>query len=1024
MMMRIPAAAVISAKKGKKIMNIWEMLGIARTKELSAIKRAYAKMAVDCNPEEHEQEFLKLRSAYEQAVLYATDQEERAEKETDEEEPSFTWDFFEEEYLEQNKFKSCEAILKFHELYHVKKSSDKNIWIKYFVSPEFLEVFFCKGFCQALEEEFSEDQAYKAVNKAFLPFLKLFYSAYDQINGTGIISEEHHQVMAEIYKLTDTNIQQSKLSSLEKVIYEGYKNYCQLLELSEAHEWNEDSLRTLTNILDRFVISYIYDKITDQIIRDREYLPRHISSLKLLDYFFATASLPKDAYRLLFDRLDLANAKMGRNYVLYGNLRNLALSKYPELEQKTKHSFADLRSDHIGFCVSLKNQSAELAEKTVFDFFAREDFQLALTDEGFVHDDIFHYWLTDTTNGCFLETLIVYCKAHEDVAFRKRIIDTCEQILRQRRINLAAIQDGQADINEDMPVDVKNRAFFRYLLPASFHNAYSTEHEVYLSALLRDCFPPSSEWRDRFLEKERAVSINLGSRKLDILFHGLYVEYRLEGSSVYGPFISFHTLAATEDSGLFWLLLPLSFAHNNNREAVNQEILKRLEELDFLSDCPRPIIAACLSQSICCEFDSEETYRLSLLKIHREYNGLLHSCYIYLYQEIVVQIVRTEVNGFTTLLGQHTCTDVSQAIEYGNWQLEQLSNPFDPNTLEIQLLPKSVSATIKYAPSRYFSGEEVTMEAIRELLALLITQRVTRLELNWSRYCIVILTNMEKYVLFCLDNIKKYRYTFLSDPGMYQNADSRDIEYQNFLYGKLPEYVIHDNPQAILNRLGRIIEQVSSPDPDFSHDPNAWQLEVYLHKPHQYKLDKCLLAGFPIYTPGEFVNEKFVISVYPNKLCCKEPDQELKCTALSSAMRPLVSDHLFSFFNDQINRLILSWPDRHIALFSSSENGGFTLLYLDDMTRFVHILVFDKNKYLSLDKKNKCSFIEIDGFKFPDFCVHKTADKIHAYLNILLPCIQSPEAILAIPFEFVLLDSYSKKKENWNYEEFKEGLLR
>lgn len=1005
-------------------MNIWEMLGIAQTKELSAIKRAYAKRAVVCNPEEHEQEFLKLRSAYEQAVLYATDQEEKAEKETCEEEPAFTWDFSGEEYLELNKFKNCEAILKFRELYHVKKSSDKNIWIKYFVSPEFLEVSFCKGFCQALAEEFSGNQAYKAVNKAFLTFLKLFYSAYDQINGNGIISEEHQKVMAEIYNLTDTNIQQNRLSAMERVIYEGYKNYCQLLELSEAHAWNEDSSRTLANILDRFVISYIYDKITDQIIREREYLPRHISSLKLLDYFFATASLPGDAYGLLFDRLDLANAKMGRNSVLYGNLRNLALSKYPELDQKPKRSFAGLRKDHIGFCSSLKNQSADVVEKTVSDFFEREDFQEALTDEAFVHDDIFHYWLTDITNGCFLEALITYCKNHEDVAFRKSIIDTCEHILRQRRINLAALQDGQSDIDEDMPVDVKNRAFFRYLLHASFHNAYSTEHEVYLTTLLRDCFPPSSSWRDRFFEKERGVSINLGSRKLDILFHGLYVEYRLENRSVYGPFIGFHTLALTEDSGLFWLLLPLSFAHDSKRETVNQEILRRLEELDFLCDCPRHIIAACLSQSICCEFESEETYRPTLLKIHREYNGLLHSCYIYLYKEIVVQIVRTEVNGFAAILGQRTCTDISQAIEYGNWQLEQLSNPFNPDTLEIQSLPKSVSAKIKYAPSRYLTGEEVTIEAIRELLALFISQKATRLEMNWSRYCIVILTHMEKYALFCLDNIKKYRYTFLANPGMYQNADSTEIEYQNFLYGKLPEYVIHDNPQAILNCLGRIMEQVSSPNPDFTHDPNTWQLEVYLHKPHQYKLDKCLLSGFPIYTPGEFLNEKFIISVFPDKLYYKEPDQDLKCTVLSSALRPLVSDYLFSFFNSRVNRLILSWTDRHIALFSSSQNEGFILLYLDDKTRFVQILVFDENRYLSLDKKNKCSIIEIDGFNFPDFCVHKSVDKIHAYLNVLLPSIQSPEAILAIPFEFALLDSYSKKKENWKYEEFKERLLR
>ena len=51
-------------------MNIWEILGIEPTRDQGAVRRAYAAAAAQYNPEEHPEEFLAVRQAYEQALAF------------------------------------------------------------------------------------------------------------------------------------------------------------------------------------------------------------------------------------------------------------------------------------------------------------------------------------------------------------------------------------------------------------------------------------------------------------------------------------------------------------------------------------------------------------------------------------------------------------------------------------------------------------------------------------------------------------------------------------------------------------------------------------------------------------------------------------------------------------------------------------------------------------------------------------------------------------------------------------------
>ena len=55
--------------------ELWTTLGLDPTKDVSAIKRAYAEKAKTCHPEEDAEGFLKLRQAYQAALAYAEGRE-------------------------------------------------------------------------------------------------------------------------------------------------------------------------------------------------------------------------------------------------------------------------------------------------------------------------------------------------------------------------------------------------------------------------------------------------------------------------------------------------------------------------------------------------------------------------------------------------------------------------------------------------------------------------------------------------------------------------------------------------------------------------------------------------------------------------------------------------------------------------------------------------------------------------------------------------------------------------------------
>ena len=145
------------------MMQPWDLLGLEPTRDTGAIRRAYAAAAARYNPEEHPEEFLAVRQAYEQAMAYARGQEQPdapAEGSAPQPRPvesagpvaqeaetgGFTlW----EEAQGEGDF-PCPALERFEELYRSKQRRDRKQWDLWFTSPEFLAVFHDPRFTHAL----------------------------------------------------------------------------------------------------------------------------------------------------------------------------------------------------------------------------------------------------------------------------------------------------------------------------------------------------------------------------------------------------------------------------------------------------------------------------------------------------------------------------------------------------------------------------------------------------------------------------------------------------------------------------------------------------------------------------------------------------------------------------------------------------------------------------------------------------------------------------------------------------------
>ena len=622
--------------------NIWTVLGLEPTQDVSAVKRAYALKARTCHPEEDPEGFLKLREAYQAALAYAEGDSGAPEEslppmpageaKAEEEDQGWTLSGRPQEESGENPYRDHEAIRSFLDLYTGKQRKNPGLWLDYFTSDAFLDAAWDRRFTALLLEHVTRLEGEYPVNREFLNWLCVAYqftvsrAVYQNPDGSErtefrfqISDRLRFDGQESVFEIATKGPAPKHPKGNELAVHTSFIEYRRLLRMAEEGLWSEEDVGAYSQIIGCYAAGYITDKCQQRGDMDYE---RHPAGLRLMTHFFRREGLPEELYRITWQKLDLKTAVMGRAKLLYGALRELALERLPELAGEQRVSFAKLRSDFLNYSVSTYKRSGERAQADDGDiqktdaFFAREDFQRALLDRRFVEEEMLHTWVSETKCDYYLNRVIRFYEEHETAPCAQKIIDRAKEMLKYQKLADRLRRDREAAPPADS-LTLKNASFFRHWLNTGFYQAQDRDSGRNLLDYLNQELPYLPEWSRAFLGiapvPERAarvlgvregvpvpkrVTLVLGEDTVEIRFHLRYMSFYVNGRQVYRPCLPWEQAAALEDTDAFLFLLPIVMNTYDQYETVKAEILRRLKDTAAPED-NRAFIAGCLAAPVC-----------------------------------------------------------------------------------------------------------------------------------------------------------------------------------------------------------------------------------------------------------------------------------------------------------------------------------------------------------------------------------------------------------------------------------------
>lgn len=1088
--------------------DIWSILQLAQTKNVAEIKKAYAKMSQQYHPEEEPELFLQLRNAYKAALAYAADsrtpdtahnfgqpdknveaeeaptnvtqyaehKEVKAQtnaaqddKRKPQDEQTNTgdasglssqlkaWDFsLLDREADENLFIDCEANQKFLELYLGKQRKERARWTDYFTSPAFLTVCRKKGFTALLLSEITEHEQEYPLNREFLAGLYLAYlfTAKDAVYTDR--TERHFNIASNAgFDGLDSVLQIAAKGPLPKrfdgndlALSAGYTDYWYLVELAENGYWSDWKLSSLEKILERYVLAHIKDKCSGEY-------DRHPACLRLLEHFFASTELPEEAYRILWKRLDLKNARMGRTKLFYGRLREIALDHLPELDNEQEESFWQL---HEAFA-QYSSQSAKRAEtdpekdKEETDaLFAREDFQRALRSRKMVELYVWNVWLSEQRCFYFLERILAFYQANPDAPFAAQVIGQTQEILHRKE---AARQNAEDEAAATGRPSLTDRPFLRYWLNVSVPHARDPKTGVLLKKYLNTHFPYSSDWSKRFLgfdEESRQFAapksqlIVLDGIACELRFHLYYIEYLVDGEEVFRPFLTWEQLQTAGSVDDFFLLLPMTVTAYEAYPQVCEEINRRLADTAI----PReelPVIGGSLAGNVCRlysdddmeeELSDDESDRDEFrnasddlsdnikgnktdgfsdipLEIYRESPEFLYGCEWWEPTKALFVFKQTETERSYLPHGRYDHIDNAMlAVTLAKRLLTDLLSPSGINPLLMEQLPEYVYATPQHAPVRCFTGDEITGESIRTLLEEFSKGDFVRLELSWDmqadpaepmayppRRSLVFLEDKGLYACLYFDDNKAACYPLLSLPEVYRTVDHKDVVNAAFRQGILPNYCIHHDFVSIRKNLDDVFSQAGRPDgiAKKADGTMLWSTAVY-GKRHKYNMLKQQLGAFSVERAHNSIVSKFTLSQYPVALESIDLEGVQTVLNISSVCKDEVQQELARFMQGSLQKLRLTWEIKDTNALEDNATYCAHLVLLQDEGRYMMAYLRDDKKRAEYYVADPRAYMDVEGKKYPkDTFLGRTtpAYLIHSDLTKIRNCMDLMFANIAAP---------------------------
>lgn len=1067
--------------------NVWMLLQIEPTVDQSEIKKAYAAQSRICHPEENPQEFMRLREAYQLAMEWAEQAEDnvfpeeeqgssQAEaenrrpwegegteqggifpKEQEEEELQLIPHFvFQKDPGGPNPYREGEAYRNFLKIY--KKENQKNwkIWMEYITSPEFLSVSPEEEFCALLEETVREKES------EFRPgqeFIKSLYTAYcfTAIN-TGEYGEDALQFRQEqnacavpepVFAIARSCPVPRRLTGNDYTMRMAFSNYYHLWALARGAgrtDWTDQDMRSLRQVLDRYVPAYIKDSYNGGAQPEHA---RHPLGLRLLNYFFDTAELNRECYQTAWETLGLKQAVMGRDKLLYGRLREICLERYPDLSEEETGSFLELNKMYGAFVERAYDPEQE--EASVKSFFEREDLKKALYNRRYVETIVLTDWIGFRRSAPFLRYLRAFYEKNRTAPCSGEVLKAIDKAEEYRRIFQQNDEDTEAEASPKL-AGVNYRPFLRYFLNTAFRDF--PELDPYLKRQL----PNSPEWTQRLFSSEGSGEITpiscriaLEGAEIEVLLHLHYVEYRLNGEEMFRPFIPYEKAASLKTEEMF-LLLPAAYAIGGREQGgdaytkYKRQLVKELQER--LAETALPVenrmeIAKLIGTELLDRFGeiqrAEARGTALPLTVYRETREALY-CAVWRPEEGRMSLYVEE--GSSGLICHSTQAydyfeNDLQAAARGIELLEQMISPAVLDLSSMEKLPETVYASRPAVPESTLENEEITAETLGGLLEQFARGELNRLEFSFApdrwelkaeevetysrKRSLVFLKKEQEYTCFYFDDTKYMFYVFMRRNNSIGTAGA---EYISLTHKKLPKQGVFDTFDSIWCNLEPILTMASKADGfkkadsiPFRNDcawRDAWGGVFIQNRRVKYNLAKQELGRFPLERaynserlPVLLDQEQEILNSHPLELEQRTVDRAVNIIQVNGIKKPLFTEAMKLFFKGDIVWVRLSWevsPEDYRSYFAAGifedllahrvgkpmqshivlqrEEDRYTLLCLQDLGEKAEYYVADTRAYM--DVGGKYPKESFQGKILPAYLIHKDPVVLRNRLDLLL----------------------------------------
>ncbi len=350
-------------------MNIWSLLGIEPTRDVAAIRRAYAQAARKYHPEEQPEEFQRVHTAYEKALEYArttprstgtggsgghsspsrvynnlgnkagakkgasytgrspsTAQGPRFDRRDTRRRPRAQVEIIppggrrpsgpEPDWLRAESaegqaelFRRAPAMGAFREIWQDgKKAREKNAWREYFTSPVFLAVQREEGFTAALLDLVEKDvKNGRTIQQRFIQQLAIAYGIRYRGKGPYYLPNAAFPGIESVRDILELGEGVTSLGHEDdKVLAACWQDYFELIALAKNGGFEDpDRSGRWKGIFDRYRKEKVTDKPDTTRRAEGDVEYRHPLGLRLLAYFVEKNPLPPEVIQYLYDTLKL-----------------------------------------------------------------------------------------------------------------------------------------------------------------------------------------------------------------------------------------------------------------------------------------------------------------------------------------------------------------------------------------------------------------------------------------------------------------------------------------------------------------------------------------------------------------------------------------------------------------------------------------------------------------------------------------------------------------------------------------------